>query len=65
MGLLSLLLLIVCLPILIGLLLVNILSAVFWLIRGVFSLLLFLLKPFKYFMVGILAIAGIVWITTD
>ncbi|MFT5612258.1 MAG: hypothetical protein ACI9LU_002768, partial [Polaribacter sp.] len=41
------------------------LSAVFWLIRGVFSLLLFLLKPFKYLMVGILAIAGIAWITTD
>lgn len=65
MGILSFLLLIVCLPILIGLLVVNIISAVFWLIRGVFSLLLFLLKPFKYFMIGILAIAGIAWITTD
>ncbi|MFT5136678.1 MAG: hypothetical protein ACI9XU_001929 [Arenicella sp.] len=61
----SLLLLIICLLILIGLLVVSILSAVFWLIRGVFSLLLFLLKPFKYLMVGILAIAGIAWITTD
>ena len=65
MGLLSFLLLIVCLPILIGLLVVNILCAVFWVIRGVFSLLLLLLKPFKYFMVGILAIAGIAWVTTD
>jgi hypothetical protein len=65
MGLLCFLLLIVCLPILIGLLVVNILCAVFWVIRGVFSLLLFLLKPFKYFMVGILAIVGIAWITTD
>ncbi len=65
MGLLSFLLLIVCLPILIGLLVVNILCAVFWVIRGVFSLLLLLLKPFKYFMVGILAIVGIAWITTD
>lgn len=65
MGLLSFLLLIVCLPILIGLLVVNILCIVFWVIRGVFSLLLLLLKPFKYFMVGILAIVGIVWITTD
>jgi hypothetical protein len=61
----SLLLLIICLTILVGLLVVSILSAVFWLIRGVFSLLLFLLKPFKYLMVGILAIAGIAWITTD
>ncbi|MFT6045034.1 MAG: hypothetical protein ACI9WC_000733 [Arenicella sp.] len=61
----TLLLLLVCLPIMVGLLVVNILSAVFWLIRGVFSLLLFLLKPFKYLMVGILAIAGIAWITTD
>jgi hypothetical protein len=61
----SLLLLIICLTILVGLLVVSILSAVFWLIRGVFSLLLFLLKPFKYLMVGILAIAGITWITTD
>ena len=65
MGLLSFLLLIICLPILIGLLVVNILSAVFWLIRGVFSLLLFLLKPFKYFMIGILAITGIAWFTSD
>jgi hypothetical protein len=65
MGLLSFLLLIVCLPILIGLLVVNILCAVFWVIRGVFSLLLLLLKPFKYFMVGILAIVGIAWVTTD
>lgn len=65
MGLLSFLLLIICLPILIGLLVVNIISAAFWLIRGVFSLLLFLLKPFKYFMVGILAIAGVAWFTTD
>ena len=65
MGLLSFLLLIICLPILIGLLVVNILSTVFWLIRGVFSVLLFLLKPFKYFMIGILAIAGVAWFTTD
>lgn len=65
MGLFSFFLILICLPILIGLLVVNIFAAAIWLIRGVLGLLLWLLKPLKFFIYGVLAIAGFAWFVND
>lgn len=65
MGILWFLLILVALPIMIVLLIVNIIGAVFWFVRGIFSVLLFLLKPFKLLLYAVLAAAGFVWLTSD
>lgn len=65
MGVVSFLLIAVAVPIGIIVLLVHLISFVFWLIRGVFSLLLLILTPFKWLLYSILVLLGIVWVTSD
>ena len=65
MGLLVFLLLMVALPVGIIVLLTNIVAFVLWIVTGAFKLLFFILKPFKWLLYTILAVSGLVWITSD
>lgn len=65
MGLFVFLLLMVVLPIWIIVMFTNIAAFVLWIVTGIFKLVLLILKPFKWLFYSVLAITGIVWVTSD
>ena len=65
MGLLIFILLLVLLPVGIIILITNIFALVLWIVTGVFRILFFILKPFKWVFYTLLAVTGLVWITSD